>query len=203
MPRTRDFKALENEAELLARVAIGDQRAFSELFEAYYNLLGTYVLKMTKSMEISEEIVQDIFIKIWLRRADLPEIKSFSNYTFIMCRNRVLDHLRKQAREKLQAVALEKFLIDEAENTDAQHSSEVYRALIDRVVSKLPEQSKRVYMLSRYDRLKHHQIAQQLGISQETVKKHIQYAVSFIKTELKSNIELSILAVMTIFLIFF
>jgi RNA polymerase sigma-70 factor (family 1) len=195
------LKPLENEAELLTRVAIGDQCAFNEVFEAYYNLLGTYVLKMTKSLEISEEIVQDTFIKIWLRRADLPEIKSFSSYIFILCRNQVLDHLRKRARKKLQAIELEKFLVDEAENADVEHSSEVYRALIDQVVSKLPEQRKRVYMLSRYDRLKHHQIAQQLGISQETVKKHIQYAVSFIKTELGSNIQLSILAVMTIPLI--
>lgn len=195
------LKPLENEAELLARAAIGDQRAFTEVFEAYYNRLGTYVLKMTKSLEISEEIVQDTFIKIWHRRANLPEIKSFSSYIFILCRNQVLDHLRKRAREKLQAVELEKFLVGEAESAYAEHPSEVYRSLIDQVVSKLPEQRKRVYMLSRYDRLKHYQIAQQLGISQETVKKHIQYAVSFIKTELGSNIELSILTVMTIPLI--
>lgn len=197
------LKALENEAELLAKVAAGDQCAFTELFESYYNLLGAYVLKMTKSLETCEEIVQDIFIKIWLRRADLREIKSFSGYVFVLCRNQVLDHLRKRAREKLQAVALEKYLADEAGTPDGEHPSEVYRILIDQVVSKLPEQAKRVYMLSRYDRLKHHQIAHQLGISRETVKKHIQYAVSFIKTELGTNMELRILAILISLLILF
>lgn len=197
------LKSPENEAALLARVATGDQYAFTELFEAYYNLLGSYVLKMTKSLEISEEIVQDIFIKVWLRRADLPEIKNFNNYIFILCRNQVLDHLRKQVREKLKVVKLEKFLVDEAKVNDTEHTSEIYRTLIDQVVSKLPEQRKRVYMLSRYDRLKHHQIAQQLGISQETVKKHIQYAVSFIKTELGSNVGLNALAILASSLILY
>jgi len=189
------IKPLENEKELLAEIAMGSQRAFTELFEAYYAVLGEYVLKLTKSLDVSEEIVQDTFVKVWLKRANLLEIQSFTNYLFILCRNRTMDFLRKQAKERAEKAELESRLLENLAEDDLENPSQVYRALIDKAVEKLPAQAQRVYILSRYERLKHEEIASQLGISPETVKKHIQYAVSFIKSELKSSIDLGILAV--------
>lgn len=190
------IKPLKNEKELLAKIALGDQRAFTELFDAYYTVLGAYVLKLTKSLDVSEEIVQDTFVTIWLKRADLTQIHNFSNYLFILCRNRTMDFLRKQGKERLAKAELESRLLKEFAEEDLENPSEMYRALIDKAVDKLPAQAQRVYILSRYERLKHEEIAAQLGISPETVKKHIQYAVSFIKSELNSRVDLSLLVIM-------
>ncbi|WP_256004849.1 RNA polymerase sigma factor [Pedobacter deserti] len=189
------IEPLKNEKELIAEIASGNQRAFTELFEAYYAPIGEYVLKLTKSIDITEEIVQDTFVKIWLKRADLPAIGSFTNYLFILCRNRTMDHLRKEAKERAAKAELENMLLEEFAADGAEHALERYRELIDRAVDKLPAQAKRVYILSRRDRYKHDEIALQLGISPETVKKHIQYAVAFIKSELKSGTDLVILSV--------
>ncbi|RZJ81857.1 MAG: RNA polymerase sigma-70 factor [Chryseobacterium sp.] len=190
------IRPLKNEAELLAKIAQGSERAFTELFEAYYGLLGEYVLKITKSLDVTEEIVQDTFVKIWLKRDDLPHIERFSNYMFILCRNRTMDYLRKQAKERAVMAELESGLLDKLADDDLENPSEVYRELIDKAVNKLPAQAKRVYVMSRYERLKHEEIASQLGISPETVKKHIQYAVSFIKSDLHSSMDLGLLAIM-------
>jgi RNA polymerase sigma-70 factor (family 1) len=190
------IKPLKNEAALLAKIAQGSERAFTELFEAYYGVLGEYVMKVTKSLDVAEEIVQDTFVKIWLKRWDLPNIEHFSNYLFILCRNRTMDYLRKQARERTVMAELESGLLDKLADDDLENPAEVYRELIEKTVEKLPAQAKRVYMMSRYQRLKHEEIARQLGISPETVKKHIQYAVSFIKADLQSGMDLGLLAIM-------
>lgn len=84
---------VKNEADLLALVAKGDERAFTELFDAYYRQLGEYVYKLTESMEVTEEIVQDVFIKIWLKKEKLPELDNFSYYLFILSKNQTLNHL--------------------------------------------------------------------------------------------------------------
>ena len=81
-----DEKTVPKERELLAKVARGDQRAFNELFEAYYSTLGEYVLKTTKSISLTEEIVQDAFIKIWMKRETLTQISNFKNYLIVTCR---------------------------------------------------------------------------------------------------------------------
>lgn len=180
---------INNETELLADIARGNQRAFNELFEAYYNVLGAYVLKMTKSIEVAEEVVQDTFVKIWLQRNTLTEIKNFNNYVFILCRNQTLDHLRKKAKESAFQSELELYLQESQNVEQLDNPAEEYRALIDQAVEKLPPQAKKVYQMSRYERLKHHEIADRLGISPETVKKHIQHAVDLIKKDLKSGVD--------------
>jgi len=190
------IKPLINENELLAKIATGDQRAFNELFEAYYNILGEYVLKITKSLPASEEIVQDTFIKIWLKRSGLPDIKNFTYYLFILCRNGTLDHLRKEAKQRQLHTELENHLLEESQHEDQDAPTEVYRSLIDQAVNKLPAQAQKVYIMSRHQRLKHEEIASQLNISPETVKKHIQYAIAFIKTDVSVNMDLGILAIL-------
>ncbi|WP_316765759.1 RNA polymerase sigma factor [Pedobacter frigiditerrae] len=193
---------LHNEKTLLAAIAKGDERAFRILFETHCDNLGSYVLKITKSQEISEEIVQDTFVKIWLGREHLAEIRSFSHYLFILCKNQTLDHLRKHAKQLILDAELDSYLKDQQIVEASENNLEVYRELIDKAVDKLPNQAKKVYLLSRHQRLKHDEIAVALGISAETVKKHIQYAVSFIKKDVNSKIDLTIVMILTSSIIF-
>lgn len=190
------IKPLENEPELLAKIAKGDERAFKELFEGYYHNLGRYVFNLTGSIAVAEEIVQDTFIKVWLKREFLIEIKNFSNYLFILCRNHTYNELQKKATERnfidrlnQRNIALE---INDAPDT----LSEKYRELVDEAIEKLPPQAQKVYLMSRDERMKYEEIARTLNISPVTVKKHIQYANKFIAADLGPKVNLAIVGVL-------
>ncbi|MCZ4222548.1 RNA polymerase sigma factor [Pedobacter rhodius] len=187
---------LHNEQELLAKIARGDERAFTELFEGYYGALGEFVFKLTESLPVTQEIVQDAFIKIWLKRESLTELKSFSNYLFIICRNQTYNHLRKIAGERNLQQQVNQYLNENNELQDDDVAIDQYRLLIDQAIDKLPEKAKKVYLLSRHERLKYDEIAQKLNISPETVKKHIQYAVNFIKNDINSRMDIGIAVIL-------
>ena len=97
-------KPLPNESGLLLKIAAGDQSAFTTLFYHYYKPLGRFVFNMTHSPQLTEEIVQDAFVKIWLRRDTINQINSFGNYIFVLCRNEAFAHLKKIAAEKAAAL---------------------------------------------------------------------------------------------------
>ena len=189
------IKPLFNENELLKKIAQGDQRAFTILFQWYGRPLGEFVLKLTGSQQATQEIVQDAFIKIWLRRKTIFEIQHFSNYLFIICRNQAFAVLKKMAADRVSPA--EPQMLEAMQISEPEQGSDYYQSMIDAAVAKLPAQQQKVYRLSRYERLKHEEIARQLGISAETVKKHIQLAVRFIQKDIGTRSNFGIILVLT------
>src|SRR5690606_4363184 len=94
------LRTVYNEAELLLEVAKGNERAFSELFNAYNNQLGEFVLLLTDSPEMTEEIISDVFLKVWSNRNSLKKIKKFTSYLFVLTRNYTLNCIRKSQTER-------------------------------------------------------------------------------------------------------
>ena len=191
------IKPLANEKEVLARIAKGDERAFTELFQWYYKPLGEFVFKLVDSLDITQEIIQDSFVKVWLRRETLIAIDNFSGYLFILCRNHAFSVMKKVAADKLSKQTIEQFITNELEESEYDNPADYFRELIENAVAKLPVKQKQVYKLSRYDRLKHDEIAHQLDLSPETVKKHIQLAVKFIHAEVNNHMNAGIAVVFT------
>jgi RNA polymerase sigma-70 factor (ECF subfamily) len=168
------------EMKLLAAVAEGCESSFRVLYRQYHNKLGAFVFRVTASREISQEIVQDVFLKIWLNRSGLPAIKSFKAYLFTVSKNQALNYLKKSLAERAGLLRLESYY-HESNNIDSGMEVEYYRyMLLDEAIRKLPEQQKKVYILSRHKRLKYAQIAIEMDLSVETVKKYLQIATSSI-----------------------
>jgi len=182
------IRPLHNEIEILSKVALGDARAFTCLFDAYYKQLGQYVYRLTESVEAAEEIVQDVFVKIWSRRQDLAGMDSFTNYLFIITRNRTYRFLKEKASAYLRQQEWEKQYQQEL-NLPVDTTWEHVSLMIDNLIEKLPPQQRRVYELSRIEHFKHNEIAKILSISPETVKKHIMSANKFIKNSLSGRNE--------------
>lgn len=167
-----------DEKTLLLRVSEGDEPAFQELFCRYADKLGNYVLRLTRSGVQAEEIVQDVFLKLWLNRKALAEVENFSVYLYVVSRNQTLNALRKAVQEASQQKkweqAQEPFVAlgqqPENENVDALEN------LVSSAVRQLPLQQQKAWLLSRQDGLTHPQIANAMGISRETVKKYIMHA---------------------------
>ncbi|CAL1519481.1 RNA polymerase sigma-70 factor [Chitinophaga sp. MM2321] len=168
-----------DEKLLLKQTAEGDERAFEQLFRAYHQELGAYVLRVTKSVALAEEVVQEVFIKIWTKRTQLQEVNNFRSYLFIASRNHTYNVLRQQARE---AMKQQTWASDTAQGSDhaAGEDMERYYTLIEEAVKKLPPQQQKVWLLSRREGLKHEEIASRLLLSRETVKRHISLAIGAI-----------------------
>lgn len=167
-----------NERELLLQVAQGNEKALSELFYQYHHHLGIYIYQLTSSRELAEEIVQDVFLKIWTNRESLTQVDNFKTWLFVIAKNHALNCLRKLVRERMQrqqwANSQESELLPEETNGEEQFQ------LIDQAISQLPPQQKKVFILSRYRRLKYEEIARELNLSRETVKSYLQIATASI-----------------------
>ncbi len=178
---------LINEAELFAKLAEGDESAFEAIYRHYVKRLGPFVDKMVRCPELAEEIVQDIFVQLWLSRHLLANVRQPAAYLFHMATNRTLDHIRKIANNDklMQRVAARssELVNDTEERLNYQESLK----LIEEAAAILPHQRRLIYRLSRVEGLSHEQIAAQLNISKNTVKNQLVKALSTIKGHLQEH----------------
>ncbi|MDQ2719644.1 MAG: sigma-70 family RNA polymerase sigma factor [Bacteroidota bacterium] len=170
-----------NEKELLALVSQGDEFAFTKLFEEYSEQLGLHIFRLTKSHELTQEIVQDVFLKIWMSRETLSEIINFQGYLFIVSRNYAVSCLRTIARRKLNQQKFESELQKDMANVGTEEEQEGYFSIIDQAINQLPPQQKKVYLLSRQNLLTYKEIGSVMNLSPLTVKTHLQKATATIK----------------------
>ncbi|WP_247237773.1 RNA polymerase sigma factor [Telluribacter sp. SYSU D00476] len=189
--------ALKQESEILLQVSQGSERAFAMLFHHYHQRLGVHIYRITKSEELAEEVVQDVFMKIWLNRELLTDIDNFPVYLYVISKNAALNCLKKVAREKVRTVDLD--LIPDAAYAP-ETSDEDYRyLLIDEAIDRLPSQQRQVYLLSRHERLPYSEVAARMSISKETVKKYLQIATESISSYIRNRLLVSTLAIMDFF----
>ena len=181
---------LHNEKAVLLRVAQGDEQAFRQLFGAYHQPLAVHVYRLTESAELTEEIVQDVFLKIWMSREALAGVQQFAAYLFVVSKNHTLNALRTIARERVRQRAW----AAETGATEPDNGQEgYYYSLIDKAIQQLPPQQQRVYLLSRHERLKQREIAERMGLSPETVKKYMQLAIASISDYVRDNVDVMLL----------
>jgi RNA polymerase sigma-70 factor (family 1) len=178
---------------ILLQVSKGDEQAFALLFKIYHPILTGYLLAITESEELTQEIVQDVFMKIWNNRSTLNDIDCFKSYLMVAARNHAFNCLKRIAREKKKEKSwFENVLNPEhQEEADADHVD--YAGMMDATIELLPPQQKKVYTLGYMNRMKHREIAIEMDIATETVKKHMLLALRFIKNHLSQVTSLLLL----------
>ena len=173
---------------LLLKVAEGDENAFGQLFKSYYNQLGEFIMRITESEPLTQEIVQDVFMKIWINRSSLAELDCFKAYLLVVARNHAFNCLKQIAREKSRKKEWVNTVLRHASNNVEETDTIDTGNLIDEVVELLPPQQQKVYTLSRRDGMKQEELAGGLNISLETVQKHMVLALRFLKNHLRTHI---------------
>lgn len=189
------------EREIVEKVAKGDHQAFRIIFDEYKDVLYGYSYKLTKSNELAEEAVQEVFLKFWQNRRDLNADLSVKAYLYKITRNHLFNLLRNAAYDhKLKQQLFYNY-------QGAHYSTEdqlVYRDLEtfkDKAIANLPPKMQLIFQMSRIQGLSHKEIAHQLGISQHTVKDQIVKALKSIKEYLRihTDIAVNIILFMQIF----
>ncbi len=174
----------QEERALLLQVAAGDEAAFTQLFNQYYPLLSTHVFRITRSQQETEEIVQDVFFKLWITRESLYHVTAFRSYLWVIAKHRALNALQKTARERSNRTA---YLQEQTETDSGDDGLQQLHSLIDEAIRQLPPQQQKVYLLSRQERLRQADIAARTGLTVATVKKYMQLAVANISDYIKDK----------------
>lgn len=165
---------------MLQQIALGDEEAFSAIFDHYRKKIYSIALVYLKSAESAEEIVQDVFLKIWIKRSALPSIQKFDSYLFIVARNIILDRLKKKAYENAAKKELS-FGSKYASDADSRIEQWQYDRLLDEAVSRLPPRQKQIFLLVKREGKDHKEIADELGVSKLTIKKQMARALKSIR----------------------
>jgi RNA polymerase sigma-70 factor (ECF subfamily) len=158
------------------QISQGDEEAFKTVFESTYPTVYKAALLVTASIHLAEEVVQDVFLKLWIKRHDLPAISNFRSYLFIMARNQAYKTLKKQLRWQ----DIEKDTRDEEDihlaDLEAELEAGRIMKIFEQAVDQLPAQQQTVFRLSKQQHLSREQVAHSMGLSPETVKKYLAIA---------------------------
>ncbi|CAL1518953.1 RNA polymerase sigma-70 factor [Chitinophaga sp. MM2321] len=191
------------EKELLQQSAKGSEASFTRLFCIYKHKLYSFLLRSTGSSEMTEDIIQDVFLKLWKDRENLVNIEQFGGYIYRMAQNRVINAFRRMAKETLILAELKVPASVDAAAEDNLSAREV-REQLETALEKLSPKQKLVYTLSREHGLKHDEIARHLNISPSTVNNHMIEALRTIRKHLSRHLHTTtgaccILAIITSF----
>lgn len=178
-------KILPNERELFAQMAEGSEAAFTDIFFHYIPVLQPHIFKMTRSEDATQDIIHDVFLKIWLSREKMAEIENYRAYIFRMTTNQTYDWLKRIAKEKIAIAGTRLRTIESINTTEETIDFNQSAEIIKKAVAQLPQQRKLVFKLSREEGLSHDEIAERLNISKNTVSNHLTEALRFIKDYLQ------------------
>ena len=176
---------LYNQQEILARVAEGDQRAFVLLIDQHTAVVYAHVLTYLKNVSKAEEITQDIFLRLWKHREQLPSINNFLGYLHVITRNATISAFREKIIrwEETEKDVLEANSLNPADAMEFRQLSDT----ILKAVDLLPPRRKVVFKMSRFENNSYEEIAAKLNISKSAVNQHIVEALLFLRTYLSSH----------------
>ncbi len=187
-----DQRNLHIETKLLEQLSNGDEQAFESFFTVYYNRLFQYIFGIIKSKQVAEELVMDVFLKIWLGRSIIPEINNFDSFLFRVAHNKSIDFLRAVARDpSFKDLLWDQIQFANTDQSDSKLMTQEYEKKLREAISLLSPQRKKVYQMSREEDMNHDQIAAKLNLSRHTVNNHIVEAQRFIRNYLSKNLDLT------------
>lgn len=187
---------LHNEKELLRLIAEGDEVAFKDLFYYYLPVLELLVIRIIKKKEAVPDLIQEIFMRIWLSRDKLTEIDQPKSWIFQIAYYQSFNWLRQQRiRNQAQGVPTNSIDFGCKNSTDERTLFLDTRRFVHEAVERLSPQAKKVYLLSREEGLKPREIAERMELSTQTVKNTLSRSLKSIRTYLCNHgIMVSILA---------
>lgn len=179
---------VDNRDRLLEGLKNGDKLIFEEIYREYYIPLCYYCLRYTENFEASEEIVQELFLKLWEKHKELEINSSLNAYLYRAIQNYALNFLSKEKTKDKYIVLHDRQPYDTFENGLVKLEEEELRKILKLAILKLPEKRRRIFELSRFDGLKYGKIASQLSISVKTVETQMTKALKYLRVVLKEYV---------------
>lgn len=173
-----------NEQELLLAFKSGDDQAFVEIYERYWQELFHHALTMTSCEDMAKDIVQEVFVELWDRLREQDVKVSLRSYLYVTVRNKTLNLI---ARGKVQAKYLESlsdYFQKGESHTDHRLRERQFQEQIDNQIASLPGKMRVIFEMSRKDLMTYKEIAEHLSLSDKTVKKQVSNALKILRVKL-------------------
>ena len=187
------------ENELVSQLRDGDSRAFDFLYQQYSKTIFNYSLRFLKQNELAEEIVQEVFLKIWMNRHSLNPDLSFKSFLFTIAKNLIFNFHKKASndlrlQEQIYHIRSEEnscFVEDEIDWQD-------YQRIKNNAINSLPKRRREVFLLSREENLSNKEISERLNISVITVRNQLSIAVNDIRNYLEAHGDVTLMILFTV-----
>ena len=181
------MSVMRGDAELIARMRAGDEQAFTELFRRHYRALCLYAERVHGKAGTSEEIVQQVFYRIWINRGRLAVTGSMAGYLYAAVRNYALNQReRARSEEQWQQKKADELEHDPAhvDQADEDVIASELAAALDEAIAKLPPRCRQAFILRRQHHLSYAEIAAAMGIAPKTVEIQIGNALKALRRDL-------------------
>jgi RNA polymerase sigma-70 factor (ECF subfamily) len=169
-------------------LALTDAEAFTTIYKTYYRQSLDTAYHICRCKLLCEEIVQEVFVKLWINKEELKKVKDIEAYVFILTRNQATDWMRRRKTER-EALSEYAYLYSKESESQDWEKKELKSAL-EEAVEQLHPQQKRVYQLKKFYGWRRDKIAQSLNISENTVKATMQKAISSVKKYMIERVEI-------------
>ena len=181
-------------SNLLPQLNSGDQQAFEAIYDCFADRLYRYVYSRIRVKETCEEIVQEIFVSLWIRRESLEITTSLDSYLFGVAKHKILSHIRSEGVRKKYAADLALFAAERIDNSSEEllELKDLQQTIEDRI-SELPEKCQTVFRMSRMEHESIQHIAERMNISNRTVENYISQALKHLRISLGEFLVVSIL----------
>lgn len=175
-----------NDLFIVKKIKEGDIKAFEQLFRTYHVPLCLYAIGITGRKEVAEEIVQELFYKLWKERADLNIFRSLKSYLYGAVRNQSLQYceqymVRERHRQNVQSAPEEAPTVTPHDQLEYQELKEI----IDHTLAKLPDRRRRIFMMHRFEGLKYKEIADRLSLSIKTIEAEMTKTYQLLRKEVE------------------
>ncbi len=182
--------------ELLTRLKNGDMLAFDRVYELYSHKLFSFVFKILKNEAEADDVVQEVFVKIWESRHKLEDYKLLNAYIFTIAYNNSIDLIRKRINNTKYLEHLKNSaVINVTPTVISQIEFNELNIRAEKLIANLPERQKQVFLLHREEGLTYPEIAEKLGISKNTVENHMVKALKYLRQNMDNSLLINVLFV--------
>lgn len=168
------------EYTFIQKLKNGDDVAYKILYEKYYQWLCKYVFKLCENRKLSEDIVQEMMIKFYVKRKKINIKSSLKNYLFTSCHNQFLEHLRKK-KIKFDDLDAIKWEVIASSVNPQEHLKEDKLMKLHQLIDELPPRCKEIFLKSKLEQIKYKDIAAELDISIKTVENQMSKALKHLR----------------------
>jgi RNA polymerase sigma-70 factor (family 1) len=189
------MQSVKDDQDLIGQIQQKDKSVFEQLYKKQYKKLYILSYRYVENQEVAEEIVHDVFINIWKMSEQIIIERSLEKYLLRSVINASLNYLTSEKQRKAKREQYSKGQSELVEEDASGDETELLLIKLETALDLLPPQCKKVMMLSRFEKLKQKNIADQMGISIKTVKNHLTYGFNKLRIILENNTKSSIVII--------
>jgi RNA polymerase sigma factor (sigma-70 family) len=183
---------------LLLRISQGDEKAFAHLMKIYHVGVYSAVVRLTGDRWMAEEVVQDLFLRVWLKRSQLPEVENFHAWLKTIAQHLTLNAIKSSLRKKNSVKDWFAGFYDDMEVVSPTNDPSYLADLLKQAIDKLSPRQNEVIMLVKQQGYQREEVARMLNISSETVKTHLEQAMRNVRAYCLSHLDKSALFIIAL-----